>query len=57
MYLSKYIESTSFIQGCGDAYKLTIKDSELILSNSALEYFAPKKYAEYLKIKNSKFSF
>ena len=57
MYLSKYKESASFIQGCGVAKKLTIKDSELCLLNDAMEDFAPKEYAKFIKIKNSKFSF
>jgi hypothetical protein len=57
LYLSKYKESTTFIEGCCDALKLTIKDSELFLSNDALEVFAPKKYAKFIKIKNSKISF
>jgi hypothetical protein len=36
---------------------LTIKDSELIFLNNANEPFAPKKYAKYIKIKDSKYTF
>lgn len=52
--MNQYNESVNFIQIFGKVENLIIKDSELmIISNKKL---APKDYATYLKIKNSKFT-
>jgi hypothetical protein len=51
--LNKYDESASFIQTFGKIEKLIVIDSNLRIQPD--KKFAPKDYAKYIKIKNSKF--
>ena len=51
--MSKYKEEASFIQSFGKIEKLIIMDSQLYIIPNTV--FAPKEYAKYIKIKNSKF--
>lgn len=51
--MNNYNESASFIQTYGKVEKLIVIDSKLVISPDKV--FAPKDYAKYIKIKNSKF--
>jgi hypothetical protein len=52
--LNKYDENANFIQCRAKVEKLIVIDSKLWFHPDRV--FAPKEYAKYLKIKNSKFS-
>ena len=52
--MNKYKEDASFIQNRAKVEKLIVIDSSLVINPDKV--FAPKDYAKYIKIKNSKFS-